>query len=290
MRGSTGFSTTSKFGKRESSAVHSNFCPMSESDSTPAAALLELRAIMARLRAPEGCPWDREQTHLSLRSSLIEEAYEVVEAIERGVDANLCEELGDLLLQVVFHAQLAEEESRFSFVDIAQAISKKLVHRHPHVFGEEHAADAAAVVTRWEEIKRAEKGIHSSSALDGISEAMPSLIHAAKVQKRAAAKGMDWREPGPVFEKIREELEEVSDALAQGEPQVRLEEEVGDLLFAAVNLARKLKVDPEVALRRAARKFSARFRAVERLAEDRGVAMERAPLEQLDELWNEVKA
>jgi uncharacterized protein YabN with tetrapyrrole methylase and pyrophosphatase domain len=124
---------------------------MSDSATGPSTALLELRAIMARLRAPDGCPWDREQTHMSLRSSLIEEAYEVVEAIERGVDADLCEELGDLLLQVVFHAQLAEEEKRFSFTEIAEAISKKLVHRHPHVFGAEHAADAAAVVTRWED-------------------------------------------------------------------------------------------------------------------------------------------
>jgi MazG family protein len=256
---------------------------------SPEAALLELRAIMARLRAPDGCPWDREQTHLSLRSSLIEEAYEVVEAIERGVDSELCEELGDLLLQVVFHAQLAEEENRFSFAEIAQAIAKKLIHRHPHVFGTEHAPDAQAVVTRWEEIKRAEKGTSPSSALDGVSEAMPSLLHAAKIQKRAASKGMDWREPEPVIEKIREELGEVTDALAQGEPQNRLEEELGDLLFATVNLARKLKVDPDIALRRATRKFSTRFRAVEQLAQQRGIPMETAPLATLDHLWNEVK-
>lgn len=280
---------TSRSGKRANNPASLLFTVMSDSHSAAAAALLELRSIMVRLRAPDGCPWDREQTHLSLRSSLIEEAYEIVEAIERGVDADLCEELGDLLLQVIFHAQLAEEENRFSFTEIAQAISKKLVHRHPHVFGSEHAADAAAVVTRWEEIKRAEKGGAVSSALDGISEAMPSLLHAAKVQKRAASKGMDWREAGPVFEKIREELDEVSEAISEGEPQGRLEEEMGDLLFAAVNLARKLKVDPEVALRRATHKFSSRFRAVERLAGERGIAMENAPLEQLDALWVEVK-
>lgn len=280
---------TSRSGKRANNPASLLLTVMSDSHSAAAAALLELRSIMVRLRAPDGCPWDREQTHLSLRSSLIEEAYEVVEAIERGVDADLCEELGDLLLQVIFHAQLAEEENRFSFTEIAQAISKKLVHRHPHVFGSEHAADAAAVVTRWEEIKRAEKGGAVSSALDGISEAMPSLLHAAKVQKRAASKGMDWREAGPVFEKIREELDEVSEAISEGEPQGRLEEEMGDLLFAAVNLARKLKVDPEVALRRATHKFSSRFRAVERLAGERGIAMENAPLEQLDALWVEVK-
>ena len=280
---------TSRSGKRANNPASLLLTVMSDSHSAAAAALLELRSIMVRLRAPDGCPWDREQTHLSLRSSLIEEAYEVVEAIERGVDADLCEELGDLLLQVIFHAQLAEEENRFSFTEIAQAISKKLVHRHPHVFGSEHAADAAAVVTRWEEIKRAEKGGAVSSALDGISEAMPSLLHAAKVQKRAASKGMDWREAGPVFEKIREELDEVSEAISEGEPQGRLEEEMGDLLFAAVNLARKLKVDPEVALRRATHKLSSRFRAVERLAGERGIAMENAPLEQLDALWVEVK-
>ena len=263
---------------------------MSDPTSTPAGALLELRRIMAQLRAPEGCPWDREQTHLSLRSSLLEEAYEVVDAIERGVDADLCEELGDLLLQVIFHAQLAEEENRFSFTQIANAISNKLVHRHPHVFGAEHAADAEAVVTRWEEIKRAEKGITHSSALDGISEGMPSLIHAAKVQKRAASKGMDWREIDPVVEKVHEELTEIDEARKHGEPQTRLEEEIGDLLFAAVNLARKLKVDPEVALRRATHKFGSRFRAVEQLANQRGITMETATLQELDLLWDEVKS
>ena len=263
---------------------------MSDPTSTPAGALLELRRIMAQLRAPEGCPWDREQTHLSLRSSLLEEAYEVVDAIERGVDADLCEELGDLLLQVIFHSQLAEEENRFSFTQIANAISNKLIHRHPHVFGAERAADAEAVVTRWEEIKRAEKGITHSSALDGISEGMPSLIHAAKVQKRAASKGMDWREIDPVIEKVHEELTEIDEARKHGESQTRLEEEIGDLLFAAVNLARKLKVDPEVALRRATHKFGSRFRAVEHLANQRGITMETATLQELDLLWDEVKS
>ena len=248
----------------------------------------QLRAVVAALRSPEGCPWDREQNHATLRGGLLEEAYEVVAAIDASDDANLCEELGDLLLQVVFHGQIATEESRFDFDQIALGIAQKLVRRHPHVFGTESAEDSAAVLVRWEEIKRQEKGAQASaSALDGISEGMPALQYAAKVQKKAAKIGFDWPEVAPVLAKIREELAEVEHAMGEGE--ARLEEELGDLLFSVVNLTRKLKLDPEVALSGATRKFGRRFRAVEDLMRAREVALEEATLEVMDRLWDEVK-
>jgi len=248
----------------------------------------QLRAIIARLRAPEGCPWDREQTHASLRAGLIEEAYEVVEAVNQGDDANLCEELGDLLLQSVFHAQIAAEDGRFNFDDIARGIVKKLLHRHPHVFGEERCADSAEVLRKWDDIKRAEKGGHAASALDGISGGLPALMHAEKVQKKAARVGFDWGEVAPVLAKIREELAEVEAELPRGAGS-RIEEEIGDLLFSVVNLARKLKIDGETALQRSTGKFSARFRQVEALARERGLFLEKLTLPELDALWDEVK-
>ncbi len=251
-------------------------------------AIEQLRAVVAALRAPDGCPWDREQTHATLRGGLLEEAYEVVAAIDASDDPNLSEELGDLLLQVVFHAQIAREEGRFDFDRVALGISEKLVRRHPHVFGAESAADSDAVLVRWEEIKRQEKGaVREASVLDGVSEGMPALQYAAKIQKRAARIGFDWQEALPVVAKVREELGEVEAALQEG-PE-RLEEELGDLLFSVVNLTRKLKVDAEVALSAATRKFAGRFRAVEGLARERGVVLEGAGLEELDVLWDEVK-
>ena len=248
----------------------------------------QLRAVVAGLRAPDGCPWDKEQTHATLRAGLLEEAYEVVAAIDAGDDENLCEELGDLLLQVVFHAQIAAEQNRFDFESVARSISEKLVRRHPHVFGEESAADSDAVLVRWEEIKRAEKGgVARESIFDGVCEGWPALQHAAKVQKKAAGVGFDWNAPEPVLEKVREELAEVQEEMSGG--GARLEEEIGDLLFAAVNLSRKLKVDPEVALSRATRKFINRFQSVEALAKERNLKLEGQPLEALDLLWDEVK-
>jgi MazG family protein len=218
----------------------------------------------------------------------LEEAYEVVAAIDARDDENLSEELGDLLLQVVFHSQIAQEEGRFQWEDVALGITQKLVRRHPHVFGGENAADSEAVLVRWEEIKRSEKGGRAeASRLDGISEGLSSLQHAAKVQKRAAECGFDWETVEPVLEKVREELGEVEESLAAG--GAGLEEEVGDLLFSVVNLSRKLRLDPEVALRRATRKFSERFRAVEALASEKGLLMQEQSLEVLDVLWEEVK-
>ena len=250
--------------------------------------LEQLLRIMARLRAPDGCPWDREQSHATLRQSVIEEAYEVAAAINSGDDANLREELGDLLLQVVFHAQMASERGDWNFDAVASGIVEKLVRRHPHVFGSENASDSAAVLTRWEEIKRAEKGTAATaSALDGVSEGLPSLMRAEKVQKKAAKVGFDWSELPPVVAKVREEIAEVEGALGDTE---KVEEEVGDLLFAVVNLARKLKVDGEVALQRATDKFATRFREVEAVARERGLALEKMTLAEMDEIWDAVKA
>jgi MazG family protein len=254
-------------------------------------AIEELRAIVARLRAPGGCPWDREQTHTTLRGGLLEEAYEVVAAIDSADDANLREELGDLLLQVVFHSQIAEEEKRFTFDEVAAEITTKLVRRHPHVFGEESLADSGAVLKRWDEIKRAEKaasGTVVESALDVVPTGLPALMHAEKVQKKAGKVGFDWDAAAPVLEKVREELAEVEHAITSGD-HVEIEKEIGDLLFAAVNLARKLNVEPEVALRRATEKFATRFRAVEQLARERGLKLEGMSLPELDLLWDEVK-
>jgi MazG family protein len=247
----------------------------------------QLLRIMARLRAPDGCPWDREQTHATLRVSVIEEAYEVAAAISADDDANLREELGDLLLQVVFHAQMARERGRWDFDAVATGIVQKLVRRHPHVFGSENAADSAAVLTRWEEIKREEKGVQHESVLDGISDGLPGLIRAEKIQKRAAKIGFDWSELPPVIAKVREELAEVEAALS--DPK-KVEEEIGDLLFAVVNLARKLKVDGEVALQSATNKFSSRFRKIEEIARQRNLSLEKMSLAELDAIWDEVKA
>jgi len=249
----------------------------------------QLRAIITRLRGPDGCPWDREQTHSSLRAGLIEEAYEVVEAINTGDNANLCEELGDLLLQSVFHAQIAAEEGRFNFDDVARSIAEKLLRRHPHVFGEDRCADSAEVLRKWDDLKRAEKGMPAAgSALDGISGGLPALMRAEKVQKKAARVGFDWSEAAPVVAKIREELVEVEAEMARGASD-KIEEEIGDLLFSVVNLARKLKVDGETALQRATDKFARRFRQLESLARQRGLAMEKLTLAELDALWDEVK-
>jgi MazG family protein len=244
-----------------------------------------LRAIVAALRAPGGCPWDHEQTHASLRAGLLEEAYEVVAAIDSGDDANLCEELGDLLLQVVFHADIGRTDGRFDFDAVARSIGEKLVRRHPHVFGDSHCADSAEVLKRWDEIKHAEKGGAPESLLDGLPHGLPALIRAEKVQKKAAKIGFDWPSAEPVWGKVHEELDE-----ARSAAPADLEEEVGDVLFAVVNLSRKLKIDPETALSRSTRKFETRFRGIETLARDRGLDLSTLGLEGLDRLWDEVKA
>jgi len=247
-------------------------------------AIQRLREIVASLRAPGGCPWDREQTHESLRGALIEECYEVIEAIESSDDANLREELGDLLLHVVMHAQMASERSAFTLEEVAAEISEKMVRRHPHVFGEKLAVDSAEVLKQWEEIKRQEKG--RSGVLDGLPTSMPALLRAQNAQKKAGRVGFDWPDAEPVFAKLEEEVAEVREALAKGNRKA-IEDEVGDILFTAVNLARKLGVDAETSLAAATNRFIKRFGAVERELGDK--PMRGTPLEELDQIWNRIK-
>jgi MazG family protein len=247
-----------------------------------------LLGIMARLRDRErGCPWDREQDFATIAPYTIEEAYEVADAIERGDLAALKEELGDLLFQVAFHARMAEERDAFAFDDVATAIADKMVRRHPHVFGNAGIDSAAAQSEAWEAHKAAERAAGGKeSALDGIALAYPALLRAAKVSRRAARTGFDWPDARAVIVKIEEELGELEVELDGGGSRDRLEDEVGDLLFAAANLARKLEIEPEAALRRATAKFERRFRAVERLVAERGVGRD---LDALEALWQEVK-
>lgn len=247
--------------------------------------LNRLREIVARLRAPDGCPWDREQTHSSLRGALIEECYEVIDAIERADDLNLREELGDLLLHVVMHAQMADEREAFSLEEVAAEICAKMIRRHPHVFGDKLAGDSDAVLRQWEQIKRAEKGV-GAGVLDSLPASMPALLRAQNAQKKAARVGFDWPDVEPVFEKMQEEIEEVRSALAAGDAKA-VEDEVGDILFTAVNLARKLHVDAESTLAAATNRFIRRFQAVESELGDR--KMEETPLKELDVIWDRIK-
>lgn len=249
----------------------------------------DLIRIMARLRAPDGCPWDREQTHQSIKDCLLEETYEFLEAVEDGSIPHMREELGDLLLQVVFHAQMASESDHYDIQDVIHELSDKLVRRHPHVFGEVDVKNSDEVVVNWEAIKNSEKGKESrKSRMDGIPHTYPALLKAKKLQVRAAKDGFDWPDAAPIWEKLEEEIGEVKEALTENDAD-HLEEEVGDLFFVAVNLARKLGVDPEIALQRANRKFDTRYRAMEALAESRGRKMSDMDLAAQDKLWDEVK-
>ncbi len=243
-----------------------------------------LREIVAQLRSPDGCPWDREQTHQSLKPHLVEECYELIDAIDAGNDEELKEELGDLLLQVVLHSQMASEASRFTLDEVATTIADKLVNRHPHVFGENRLPDSEAVLRQWEVIKRSEKQ-ERNSVLDGVPKSLPALARAQKLQAKAARVGFDWDEAEGALAKVREELQEVESA-AEG----RLAEEVGDLLFAAVNFARKKKLDAEQILNEASAKFADRFRAMERLAQERGLEFTDLDLSEMDRLWDNAKA
>jgi tetrapyrrole methylase family protein/MazG family protein/ATP diphosphatase len=261
----------------------------------PARNIDRLLEVMARLRNPEGgCPWDLEQSFATIAPYTIEEAYEVADAIEQNDMAALKDELGDLLLQVVFHARMAEEAGHFAFDDVARAISDKMVSRHPHVFGEVSAATPDAVKLTWETQKAAERAARAGdgerlSALDGVTAALPALLRAEKLQKRAARVRFDWPEVGQVFDKLEEEVGEIREEIAKGGDPDRLEDEVGDLLFVAVNLARHLKVDPETALRRTNAKFERRFRAMEDALEALGERAEDQSLDTLEELWQAAK-
>lgn len=250
--------------------------------------LARLRAIMHRLRAPGGCPWDAEQTHESLVPNLIEEAYETVDTIQRGDFEHLREELGDLLLQVVFHSEIAEESGRFTLDDVARGISDKLVRRHPHVFGQSDAADTDAVLRQWDEIKRAEKGDEKELYLHGVGKGLPALLRASKLQKKASKVGFDWPVASGVIAKIREELLEL-EAAVDAQDLVAVSEEMGDLLFSVVNLARFRNVDPEVLMAAANTKFERRFGEMERTLSSKGLTLEAASPEQMEDAWETAK-
>jgi nucleoside triphosphate diphosphatase len=260
------------------------------------AAIDDLLEVMARLRDPErGCPWDREQDFSTIAPYTIEEAYEVADAIARGDMTALEDELGDLLLQVVYHAQMAKEAGRFDFDAVARRVADKMVRRHPHVFGDATVADAGAQTRAWEETKASERREKSgargapASVLDDVPLALPALTRAAKLQKRAARVGFDWPETSQVLDKIEEEIAELRAEL-QGDSSELLRDEMGDLLFAVVNLARHLDLDPEAALRQTNGKFERRFRAIERALAAEGRRPENASLDELEALWQAAKA
>ena len=265
---------------------------------TPSRDITRLLEIMAALRAPgTGCPWDLEQTLETIAPYTIEEAYEVADAIARGDLDDLRDELGDLLLQVVFHARMAQEQGAFDFADVVESLTAKLVRRHPHVFGETRGLTPKAVEGMWERIKAAERaqkatkltGEVAATAFAGIPAALPALTRALKLQAKAGKVGFDWNDPLAVLAKIREEADEIERELAAGNRGTAATE-VGDLLFAVVNLARHLDVDPEAMLRATNRKFERRFAMIERALADRGKTPQAATLEEMDELWNEAKA
>jgi MazG family protein len=262
----------------------------------------KLVAVQARLRAPNGCPWDREQTHQSLRTYLIEEAYEVLEALESGNDAKFAEEMGDLLLQIVFHSQIAREEGRFTVSEVIREIHDKMIRRHPHVFGTTRAKDSAEVLRNWEQIKAEERRAEGkkqdskssidvpeeASLLDGVCRALPATLEGLQLTRKASRIGFDWEDSGGVFEKMREETEELKKVLGN-QDQSKIEEELGDLLFAAINLSRFLKVDPEIALKKANAKFARRFHAMEKLAQDSGREFKDLPREEMENYWDAAK-
>jgi len=275
---------------------------------------------MARLRAPGGCPWDREQTHSTLRTYLIEEAYEVLDALDSRDDSKFAEELGDLLLQVLFHAQIAAEDRRFSINDVIREIHDKMIRRHPHVFGNVKAKTSAQVLRNWELLKKQERQskvapassrqaksesasapLNSESStsstsnsgqdslLDGVPATIPALLRAFQLTRKAARIGFDWPDVEGIFDKLREESAELREVLRKKESPDRIESELGDILFVAVNLSRFLNVDPEIALHKASAKFTRRFREMETIAREQGTTLSEIPRPQLESLWNHSK-
>jgi MazG family protein len=262
----------------------------------------KLVALQARLRGPKGCPWDREQTHQSLRKFLIEEAYEVLDAMESGNPEEFASELGDLLLQVIFHAILAEEAGRFTISEVIESVHTKMVRRHPHVFGDVTAKTSAAVLKNWEQIKRderAEKGkAPEDSLLSGVPRSLPAVLEAYQLTRRASRIGFDWENLGGILDKLEEEKSELkslmspataSDSERDGGQAPHVEEEIGDLFFVCVNIARFLGVDPEIALKRANRKFKRRFQWMESAAAQEGRRLADLPRARMEELWNQSK-
>ncbi len=254
----------------------------------PERQLERLRAIMHRLRAPGGCPWDAEQTHESILNNLIEEAYECVDAIRSGDQQHMREELGDLLLQVVFHSEIAQERGAFTFEQIAQGIADKLVHRHPHVYGDSAVKDTDGVLAQWDAIKRAEKGHQERPYLHGVGQGLPALMRAAKLQKKAAKVGFDWPDENGVIDKIREEIEELSRETALGQEE-SFAEELGDVFFSLVNLARHRGLDPEIVMARANQKFEQRFGMMEQSLRHAGLSLEQASQSQMEDEWQKAK-
>lgn len=257
-------------------------------------------AIQTRLRAPGGCPWDREQTHATLRTYLIEEAYEVLDAIESGNPSDLAEELGDLLLQVLFHADIAREAGAFDLADVIAGIHEKMVRRHPHVFGNVKAANSGEVLKNWAQLKAKEKqksraadgnsyATSKVSALDGVPKHLPALLEAYQLTRKAAHVGFDWDRVEGVLEKLEEEIAELRSAISRSE-RGAIEEEFGDLLFSAVNLARFLRLDPEVILKQSNRKFKVRFQEMERIASASGRELSKLAIKELEQLWTEAKS
>ena len=292
--------------------------------TTPGPAFEKLVALMARLRSPTGCPWDREQSHSSLRTYLIEESYEVLDALDSGDDAKFADELGDLLLQVLFHAQIAAEENRFAINDVIRAIHDKMVRRHPHVFGDTRAKTSTEVLRNWELLKKEERRASASPAtekqpdsiLDGVSRTLPALLEGFQLTRKAARVGFDWDSAEGIFSKLEEESAELREALQSASASSiatsastspaksksatpaksvsaansdHIESEMGDILFAAVNLARFLKIDPELALKKSNQKFARRFREMERLAKEQGLAFQNVPRPQMESLWEKSK-
>ncbi len=244
--------------------------------------------IMARLRGEGGCEWDRVQNHDTLRQYLVEETHEVVDAIRRKDPSLLCEELGDLLLQILFHAQIAKENGEFDISDVIASLSGKMIRRHPHVFGDSRADSPEAVSLQWEHIKRTVENRSHPSLVDGVPREFPSLLRAAKISKKAARAGFDWERTDQVVDKLREELAELEEAMGEGDPS-RMEHEMGDVLFALVNLSRFLGLNPEVAMMSANDRFERRFREMEKIASESGSSIEESDMRTLDLLWEMAK-
>ncbi len=246
--------------------------------------------LMARLRGEQGCPWDREQTHSSLKPSLIEEAYEVLEALDAGQRDALLEELGDLLFQVVFHAQIARELGEFTMADLLERLLAKMVRRHPHVFGNRTIASAQEALSQWEQIKHAERNHDGArrSVLDGVPRSLPALLRAQRTQEKASRAGFDWKTPEGAWAKVKEEVQEMDEALARGD-RAKVQDELGDLLFAIVNVARLLGLDAEGCLQQAIGKFRRRFMLMEENLASQGKSLWEVPLEQMDRSWEAVK-
>jgi tetrapyrrole methylase family protein/MazG family protein len=247
-----------------------------------------LVGIMRRLRAPGGCPWDAEQTHESLKRYLLEECYEVIEAIDSGDDGLLQEELGDLMLQPLFHSAIAEERGAFNINDVIETICAKLVRRHPHVFGDQVIKDSEAQIANWEKIKKEEKGEERRSALSGVPPHLPALLRAQKVTEKAARVGFDWDHVDQVFAKVIEELHEFEESMASGD-QDAMEAELGDLLFAIVNMGRFLTLNPEDALRKTIERFTRRFSHIENSLHAQAISITDASLDKMESLWQEAK-